>query len=173
MRSNPLDGGCWQKQGSSLRSGQRHPRPSRHLTRLWRSGSAEPQAYEPEMPPVRVREWISSALASPVHESKSRVVHHRILARPGFRNGSRAAALLSASPQLAEAIRAGERFESCHDPRGQAQVSASRVGCNRRDDDPAQLRGYRNASRRSARRDVAVTFEQHILQKITAGGFLA
>jgi hypothetical protein len=25
----------------------------------------------------------------------------------------------------------------------------------------------------SARRDVAVTFEQHIFQKITAGGFLA
>jgi hypothetical protein len=35
------------------------------------------------------------------------------------------------------------------------------------------LRGHRNASTRSTRRDVAVTFEQHILQKITAGGFLA
>ena len=33
-----------------MRSGQRHPRPYRHLTRLWRSGSAEAQAYEPEMP---------------------------------------------------------------------------------------------------------------------------
>jgi hypothetical protein len=37
----------------------------------------------------------------------------------------------------------------------------------------AQLRGHRNASTRSARRDVAVTFEQHVLQKITASGFLA
>ena len=37
----------------------------------------------------------------------------------------------------------------------------------------AQLRGHRNASTRFARRDAAVTFEQHILQKITAGDFLA
>ena len=37
----------------------------------------------------------------------------------------------------------------------------------------AQLRGHRNASTRFARRDAAVTFEQHILQKIPAGDFLA
>src|SRR5438128_463065 len=34
-----------------------------------------------------------------------------------------------------------------------------------------RLHGHRNASTRSARRDVAVTFEQHILQKITARRF--
>jgi hypothetical protein len=38
---------------------------------------------------------------------------------------------------------------------------------------PPSFAGNRNASTRSTRRDVAVTFEQHILQKITAGGFLA